>query len=147
VWACWRAGFVGHIAKFPGPGCEQVSAANLLGRVDKFISRKVAEPQSPKKQRKAANLTLTNQKSAFVRGHPRPIFIRCLALLPSRLLHNPIFTPFFRPALGLCPCSGLTSALKGRASRPRWKLRDWEADVVFYFVSWPAYPPAPGAGR
>jgi len=33
--------------------------------------------------------------------------------LPRRLVHNQIFTPFFRPVLGLRPCSGLTSALSG----------------------------------
>jgi len=113
AWACWHGGLVSHVAKLPGPVCKQVSAANLLGRAAKFTSRKVAKPQSPTKQRKVANLTLTNQKSAFVRGHPRPIFIHCLAFLPRRLVHNPFFTPFFRPALGLRPCRGLTSALSG----------------------------------
>jgi len=101
--ACWRSGLVSHVAKLSGLGCEQVSAAKLLGRAAKFTSRKVAKPQSPKKQRKAANRTLPNQKSAFVCGHPRPIFIHCLAFFPRRLVHNQVFNPFFSSSARSAP--------------------------------------------
>jgi len=60
---------------------------------------------------------------------------------------QPSFQPIFRPAPDLHPCGGLTSALKGRAKRPRWKLRDSEAGVAPGCGGWPVYPPAPGAGR
>jgi len=36
--ACWRGSLGGHVAKLPGPGCGQVSAANLLGRAEKFAT-------------------------------------------------------------------------------------------------------------
>jgi len=35
---CWQRCLVGHVAKFPGLGCEQVSATNLLGRAAKFAT-------------------------------------------------------------------------------------------------------------
>ena len=38
VRACWRSGLVSHVAKLPGSGCVQVSAANLLGRAGKFAT-------------------------------------------------------------------------------------------------------------
>jgi len=163
AWACWRGGLVSHVAKLPGPGCGQVSAANLLGRAEKFATAqrgkwRLASPKKPHGRAsvwRAWPVVSGWLNSGLASAGGRGILFsslakkvhNLLALLPSCLVHNPIFTPFFRPALGLRPCSGLTSALKGRASRPRWKQRDAEAGVASVCGSWPVHPPAPGACR
>jgi len=50
--AAGRRGLVSHVAKWPGPGCEQVSAANLPGRAGKFATAQRGKSRlaSPKKR-------------------------------------------------------------------------------------------------
>jgi len=112
-----------------GLDCEQVSAANLLGRAEKFATAQRNKPRSSSQKKlmagpqfgrrglSADRWSNTGLASAVGRGilflSPAKKVHNVLAFLPRHLVHNQIFTPFFRPAPGLHPCSGLTSALSG----------------------------------
>jgi len=55
--AFWRRGLVSHVAKLPGPDCEQVSAANLLGRAEKFATAQRCKCR-PARRRKSDTASL-----------------------------------------------------------------------------------------